>query len=71
MNQYFSIAVRAAFTFVAFVALAFKIPYYLLVAGGLIAGFFVWKTSDDRALSLGIIIGSVVFGVFEFIYGQV
>lgn len=71
MNQYLSIAIRAAFTFVAFVAIAFKIPYYLLVAGGLIAGLFIWKTSDDRALSIGIVIGSIVFGIFELIYGQV
>jgi hypothetical protein len=71
MKQAIPIAIRAAFTFVALTVIAFKIPYYLLMIGGLAAGLFVWKTSDDRALSLGIVIGSILFGIFEFIYGQV
>lgn len=71
MKQAIPIAIRAVFTFAALAVIAFKIPYYLLMIGGLAAGLFVWKTSDDRALSLGIVIGSILFGIFEFIYGQV
>jgi hypothetical protein len=71
MKQAIPIAIRALFTFVAFTAIAFKIPYYFLVGGGLLASLFIWKTSDDRALSLGVVIGSIAFGIFSFIYGQV
>lgn len=70
MKQALPIAIRAAFTFAAFSVIVFKIPYYFLVAGGLIAALFVWKTSDDRALSLGLTIGSILFWIFQLIYGQ-
>lgn len=71
MKQALPIAIRALFTFVAFTVIAFKIPYYFLVGGGLLAALFIWKTSDDRALSIGVAIGTVAFGIFEFIYGTV
>jgi hypothetical protein len=71
MNSLFSIAVRALFTFVAFAAIQFIIPYYYLVIGGLLAGLFIWKTGDDKALAFGLMIGSAVFGVFAYIYGTV
>jgi hypothetical protein len=71
MQSFFPTALRAAFTFVAFVALQYMIPYYLLVLGGLGAGAFMWKTGDDRALAFGLMIGSALFGVFAFFFGQV
>ncbi|MGI9158115.1 MAG: hypothetical protein ACR2K1_00025 [Saprospiraceae bacterium] len=71
MNSLFSIAVRALFTFVAFLALQYIIPYYFLAIGGLLAGIFIWKTGDDKALAFGLMIGSAVFGVFAYYYGTV
>lgn len=71
MNQAFSIFVRATFTFVAFLVIQYLIPYYFLVAAGLLAGAFMWKTSTDRALGIGMVIGTVAFGLFAFLYGQV
>jgi hypothetical protein len=67
MKDMFSILVRAAFTFVAFAIIQYQVPYYFLVLGGVAAGFFLLKTSDDRALSIGILVGSVLFGIFAFI----
>jgi chemotaxis protein MotB len=37
MNQLFSILVRAAFTFVAFLVIQYGVPYYFLVIGGVLA----------------------------------
>lgn len=71
MKDFFPIAVRAAFTFVAFLLIQYKIPYYLLVLGGIGAAGFMWKTSDDRQLTLGVLIGSVLFGIFAFLFGKV
>ena len=71
MNAVFSIAVRAVFTFVAFLVIQYIIPYYFLAAGGLLAGVFLWKTGDDKAPAFGLMIGSVVFGVFAYLYGTV
>ncbi|MDX2134687.1 MAG: hypothetical protein SFV52_07870 [Saprospiraceae bacterium] len=71
MNQLFSIAIRAAFTFVAFVVIQYMVPYYLLLAGGLLAAVFLWFTGTDRTLALGIGIGSLAFGAFAVVYGQV
>jgi hypothetical protein len=71
MNNLFAIAVRALFTFVAMLAIQFIIPYYFLAIGGLLAGVFIWKTGDDKALALGLMIGSAVFGVFAYLYGTV
>lgn len=64
MKDLFSIIVRAAFTFVAFAVIQFQVPYYFILAGGLVTGFFMLKTGDDRALALGILIGTALFGVF-------
>lgn len=71
MNQLFSILVRAAFTFVAFLAIQYAVPYYILVIGGLAAAVFSWYAGSDRNLALGIGIGSVAFGVFAALYGNV
>lgn len=71
MKDALPILIRAAFTFVVFLVLQYKIPYYLLVAGGAGAAAFMWKTSDDRQLTLGVLIGSLAFGFFAFLYGEV
>lgn len=71
MQTAFSILVRAAFTFVAFLIIQYVIPWYFLVGGGLLAGLFLWRTSTDRALGFGILLGSVVFGIFAKLYGTV
>ncbi|MBK9337108.1 MAG: hypothetical protein IPM98_11230 [Lewinellaceae bacterium] len=65
------VLLRVAGVFVAFLGLQFIIPYYFLVGGGLLAGGFMIKTSDDRPLALGLLIGSIIFGVFAYLYGTV
>ena len=71
MNFIFSVAVRAIFTFVAFVALQYAFHYLVLVTGGLLAGLFFWKVNADRALGLGVLIGTIAFGIFAYLYGTV
>jgi hypothetical protein len=71
MQNAISILIRSLFTFVAFVVIQYMIPYYLLVVAGLAAGAFLWKTGDDKALAYGLLIGSVAFGIFAFLYGKV
>jgi hypothetical protein len=71
MNQIFSILVRAAFTFVAFLAIQYVFHYMVLVAAGLLGSLFFWKMNDDRVMGLGVMIGTVVFGVFAYLYGTV
>ncbi|MBU6341521.1 MAG: hypothetical protein KGS48_08525 [Bacteroidetes bacterium] len=71
MNFVFSVAVRVAFTFVAFFVLQYMFHYLVLVIGGLLAGLFFWKVNGDRSLGLGVLIGSVLFAVFAYLYGNV
>lgn len=71
MKDILPILIRAAFTFVAFLVLQYKIPYYFLVLGGVGTAGFLWKTSDDRQLTIGVLAGSVLFGIFAFLYGEV
>jgi hypothetical protein len=71
MKNLFSIIVRAAFTAVALAVIEYQIPYYFLVFGGLAAGFFMLKTSDDRELSIGILAGTILFGVYAFVRTQI
>ncbi|MFN0015488.1 MAG: hypothetical protein ACKVU2_13160 [Saprospiraceae bacterium] len=71
MKLFLPVLLRTAIVFVAFLGLQYIIPYYFLVGGGLLAGAFMLKTSDDRPLALALLIGSVVFGVFAHLYGTV
>ena len=71
MKMIWPVALRTVLVFAVFLGLQFQIPYYFLVGGGLLAGAFMLKTSDDRALALGLLIGSAVFGVFAYLYGTV
>ncbi len=71
MTKLWPVLLRVVLVFAAFLALQYIIPYYFLVGGGLLAGLFMYKTSDDRALSLALLIGSVVFAAFAYLYGTV
>jgi tRNA1(Val) A37 N6-methylase TrmN6 len=71
MQQLISILIRAAFTFVAFLIIQYAVPYYYLVLGGLLAAVFMWFTSSDRALAIGVGVGALAFGIFAFLFGQV
>jgi hypothetical protein len=65
-NFYFTTLIRIAFTFVALFVIQWKIPWYLLTIGILIAGFFMLKTSDDKPLSYGMLIGGTLFGIYTY-----
>ena len=71
MKQLWPVILRIRIVFAAFLALQYLIPYYFLVSAGILAGGFMLKTSDDRPLALGLLIGSVLFGVFAYLYGTV
>ena len=71
MKKFLPTALRAIGTFAAFCALQYLIPYYLLALAGIAAGFFMLKTSDDRPLAVGILVGSIVFAVFAYAMAQV
>ncbi len=62
---------RAVITFGVFCALQYLIPYYLLALGGVAAGFFMLKTSDDRPLAIGVLAGSIVFAIFAYAMAQI
>lgn len=70
MKSFVPILVRALLTFGIFCGLQYIIPWYMLSLGGIAAGLFMFKTSDDRPLTIGILIGSVVFGAFAYLMAQ-
>lgn len=70
MHSFWPVFLRTAAVIAVFMVVQYWIPYYLLVGGGLVAGFFTWKTSDDRALALALLMGSVLFGVYAFVVAQ-
>ncbi|MBL7775981.1 MAG: hypothetical protein JNK89_08250 [Saprospiraceae bacterium] len=71
MTKLWPTLLRTALVFAAFLGLQYIIPYYFLVAGGVLAGVFMYYTSDDRPLAYGLLAGSLVFGVFAYLYGTV
>ncbi len=70
MRTALPIAIRAAFTFVAFMVIQYMIPYYILALVGLVAALFLYKTGDDRHLGVGVAVGSIAFGVYAFVIAQ-
>lgn len=68
--MFFSTLLRTVGTFAAFCALQYIIPWYFLTAGGIAAGLFMLKTSDDRPMALGALVGSIAFGIFAYAMGQ-
>ncbi len=71
MKLLFPTLLRIAGVLVAFWVFQHLIPYYFLCVVGLLAGGFMLKTSDDRPLALGLLIGSAIFGVLAYLYGTV
>ena len=71
MTKLWPVLIRILLVCLAFLGLQYLIPYYFLVGGGLLAGLFMYTTSNDRALALGLLIGSVLFGAFAYLYGTV
>ncbi|MFN0035563.1 MAG: hypothetical protein ACKVUS_10875 [Saprospiraceae bacterium] len=66
MKSLLPILLRAVVVFVVACVLQYFIPWFFLSAGGTAAGLFMLKTSDDRAAALGMLIGSVAFGIFAY-----
>ena len=62
---------RTVVVFAIFCGLQYLIPYYFLAIGGIVAGLFMLKTSDDRPLTWGLLIGSVTFAGFAYAMGQI
>lgn len=71
MKMLWPVSLRTAIVFIVCLGLQFVIPYYFLVGAAVSAGGFMYKTSEDRPLALGLIIGGAVFGVFAYLYGKV
>lgn len=71
MKSFLPILLRTLLVFVVHCGLQYLIPWYLLAGAGVAAGFFMLKTSDDRATALGILIGSVAFGIFAYFMAQI
>jgi hypothetical protein len=71
MKSFLSILIRTVITFGVFCALQYIIPWYLLAPAGIIAGFFMLKTGDDRSLAVGVLVGSIGFAVFAYAMAQI
>lgn len=71
MKSFISTFLRIVLVFAVACGLQYFIPWYFLAAGGVVAGFFMLKTSDDRASALGMLIGSALFGIFAYAMAQI
>ncbi len=71
MKSFFPILTRTFVTFGVFCALQYIIPWYLLAPAGIVAGFFMLKTGDDRPLAVGVLAGSIAFAVFAYAMAQI
>ena len=71
MKSLFPILLRAAIVFAVACGLQYFIPWFFLAPGGVAAGFFMLKTSADRATALGMLIGSAAFGIFAYAMAQI
>jgi hypothetical protein len=71
MKSLIPILVRTLGTFAVFCGIQYVIPWYLLAPAGIVAGFFMLKTSNDRSLALGVLIGSIAFAVFAYAMAQI
>jgi hypothetical protein len=70
MRSFWPVLLRIVLVIAVCLVVQYWIPWYLLAAGGLIAGFFVLKTSDDRPTALGLLIGSALFAIYAFVIAQ-
>ena len=66
MQSFFPTLLRTVGTFAVFCVLQYIIPWHLLTIGGTVAGAFMLKTSDDRPMALGALVGSIAFGIFAY-----
>ena len=71
MKLLFPTLLRALSVFAVFCVLQYIIVWYLLAIGGIAAGAFMLKTSDDRPLALGVLIGSAAFAAFAYTMAQI
>lgn len=71
MKSILPILIRAVIVFAVACGIQYFIPWYLLSAGGIVAGFFLLKTSDDRNTAMGMLIGSIAFGIFAYAMAQI
>ena len=71
MNTLWPILTRIVLVFVVLLGLQYIIPYYFLVGAGILSGGFMIKVSDDKPLAWGLLVGSILFGVFAYLYGTV
>ncbi len=71
MSSFLPILLRTVVVFAIFCGLQYLIPWHLLAIGGVVAGVFMLKTSDDRPMSLGVLIGSIGFAIFAFAMAQI
>ncbi len=71
VKRVFAVLIRIVLVFGACVGLQYLFHYGYLVGIGLLAGVFIYFTSNDRPLAYGLLIGSVLFGIFAYLYGTV
>lgn len=71
MKSFLPIALRTLVVFAVHCGLQYLIPWYLLAGAGVAAGFFLLKTSDNRPMALGMLVGSVAFGIFAYAMAQI
>ena len=70
MKSFLPILLRVVLVFAVACGLQYFIPWFYLAPGGIAAGIFMLKTSDDRATAIGLLIGSVAFGIFAYFTAQ-
>lgn len=71
MKSIFPTLLRTALVFIVACVIQYVIPWYFLAVGGTVAGFFMLKTSDDRPSALGMLFGSIAFGIFAYAMAQI
>ena len=62
---------RAILVFAIFCGVQYFFHYSVVTIGGILAGIFFYTTSYDRPLALGLLIGSIVFGIFAYAMAQI
>lgn len=71
MKSFLPILLRTVLVFAVACGIQYFIPWYILAPVGVLAGVFMLKTSDDRPSALGMLIGSITFGVFAYTMAQI
>lgn len=71
MKLFFPTLLRIVLVFAVSCGIQYLIPWYFLAGGGTVAGIFMLKTSDDRPMALGMLIGSIAFGIFAYAMAQI